>query len=82
MKKLLTIFLLFCLTSSASGQFFMPKQKPILGRQVNWAHPLSNGLKFLMLGNEGSGSKVFDLSGNGNTGTFGAGAASPIWVPG
>ena len=28
----------------------------------------------------GSGNKVFDLSGNGNIFTFGAGAASPTWV--
>ena len=31
---------------------------------------------------EGSGGQVFDLSGNNSTGTFAAGAASPIWVPG
>ena len=70
MKKLLTIFLFLCLTTSAFGQFFTPHQKPMLGLQVNWAHPQSKGLKFLMLGNEGSGNKVFDLSGNGNTGVF------------
>jgi len=28
----------------------------------------------------GSGNKVLDLSGNGNTGTFGTGAASPSWT--
>lgn len=32
--------------------------------------------------NEGAGGRVFDLSGNGNKGTFAAGAASPTWVPG
>ena len=32
--------------------------------------------------NEGSGDRVFDLSGNGNIGTFGSGAARPFWQGG
>lgn len=56
--------------------------KPILGSQLQLGHPLSNSLVDLWLLNEGSGNKVYDLSGNGNTGTFGAGAASPTWVAG
>lgn len=32
--------------------------------------------------NEGTGGKVFDLSGNGNHGTFGAGTAAPTWKAG
>ncbi len=32
--------------------------------------------------NEGSGDKIFDLSGNGNIGTFGSGAARPVWQGG
>jgi len=76
MRKLLTILLIF-LTTSALAQ-----QKPILGEQINWAHPLSKGLVSLWLFNEGSGNKVFDLSGNGNDGTFAAGGASPSWLAG
>ena len=80
MKKLTTTFLLaLLLTTSASGQFFAPQQKPMLGLQVNRVHPQSKGLKFLMLGNEGSGNKVFDSSGNSFHGTFGN---SPAWVSG
>jgi len=69
MRKLLFILLL-CITTSAFGQFFAPNQKPCLGLQVNWAHPLSQGLVGCWLFNEGSGGQVFDLSGNGNTGTL------------
>ncbi|MHC4583482.1 MAG: LamG-like jellyroll fold domain-containing protein [Planctomycetota bacterium] len=32
--------------------------------------------------NEGTGDRIFDLSGNGNIGTFGSGAARPVWQPG
>ncbi|MBW7991896.1 MAG: LamG domain-containing protein [Planctomycetes bacterium] len=32
--------------------------------------------------NEGSGDRIFDLSGNGNIGTFGSGAARPFWQGG
>ncbi len=73
MRKLL-IILLLC--SSAFGQF---QQKPMLGEQVNWIHPLSKGLVGLWLLNEGSGNKVFDLSGNGNIGTL---QADTHFVPG
>ena len=45
----------------------------------HWANTNRVGL---WLFNQGSGGQVFDLSGNGNTGTFGTGAASPIWSPG
>ncbi len=77
MRKILTILLFLCVP--ASGQLFMPKQKPMLGLQVNWTHPASKGLKLFLLENEGSGNKVFDLSGNGRNGTESGGA---IWVPG
>lgn len=43
--------------------------KPILGTQLNWAHPLAKGLVGFWLFNEGSGNKVQDLSMNGNHGT-------------
>lgn len=59
-------------------------QKPMLGDEC-----MSDGTSIADRGNagkwlfnEGSGNITADLSGNGNTGIFGAGAASPIWVPG
>jgi len=42
--------------------------KPQLGVQLNPSHPLVQGLVGCWLMNEGSGSKVCDLSGNGNSG--------------
>lgn len=76
MKKLITIFLfVLLLAASALGQYM----KPMLGMQINTEHSLSNGLVGCWLFNEGSGGQVFDLSGNGNTGTF---INSPVWVPG
>ena len=56
--------------------------KPVLGSQIQLGHPLANGLVGCWLMNEGGGDIVQDLSGNGNKGIFGSGAASPIWVPG
>lgn len=56
--------------------------KPRLFRKPNLGHRLARGLVGLWLFNEGSGNKVFDLSGSGKDGTFGAGTASPVWVPG
>ena len=56
--------------------------KPRLGSRPYKGHRLSKGLVGLWLMNENGGTTVFDLSGNGNTGAFGAGAASPSWVPG
>ncbi len=76
MRKILTILLFLCVP--ASGQLFMPKQKPMLGLQINRAHQLGDPIGLWLL-NEGSGNKVFDLSGNGNTGIF---SGNPIWVAG
>ena len=44
--------------------------KPVLGSQIQLGHPLANGLVGCWLMNEGSGNKVYDLSGNGNTGSL------------
>jgi len=44
--------------------------KPVLGSQIQLGHPLARGLVGCWLMNEGSGSKVADLSGNGNVGTL------------
>ncbi|KKL55828.1 hypothetical protein LCGC14_2251530 [marine sediment metagenome] len=53
--------------------------KPRIFRKPQLTHPLARGLVGYWLFNEGSGNKVNDLSGNGNTGTF---VNSPTWVPG
>ena len=57
---------------------FAPVLKPPKGMVLNHGHPQARGLIFHMLGNEGSGNKVFDLSGNGNEGTI----INCSWVPG
>jgi len=58
--------------------------KPRLGTPIIKGHSLgpAGGLVGRWSFNENGGTTVFDLSGNGNTGTFGAGAASPSWVSG
>lgn len=56
-------------------------QKPLLGRPINKAHPLARGLVGCWLLNEGSGLKVFDLSGYGNDGTLNDMTESD-WIPG
>ena len=48
----------------------MPQVKPIRGSQLNKTDRINRGLVGYWPSNEGSGNKVFDLSGNGNTGTF------------
>ena len=58
----------------------MPQLKPTRGICLNRSHPLSRGLVGLWLFNEGSGNKVFDLSGNGNTGTLQG--TTPSWTSG
>lgn len=78
MRKLLFIISL-CLVGTASGQFFAPHQKPMLGLQINWAQSISYSLVYVGLFNEGSGNTVYDLSGNNHTGTF---QATPVWIPG
>jgi hypothetical protein len=44
--------------------------KPWLGVPINWGDPLARGLVGCWLMNEGTGDKVYDLSGNGKTGSF------------
>ena len=54
--------------------------KPVRGAILaNRSHPTARGLVGYWLMNEGGGNKIFDLSGNGNTGTF---AGDTSWVPG
>ena len=57
----------------------MPQLKPTRGIRLNKSHPLARGLVGCLLFNEGSGNKVFDLSGNGNTGSL---VADTHFVPG
>ena len=45
-------------------------QKPPLGVQLKWGHPLTKGLVGCWLFNEGGGDKAYDLSGYGNHGTL------------
>ena len=48
----------------------MPILKPIRGSHLNRSHPLAHGLVGCWLFNEATGKKLFDLSGNDNSGTF------------
>lgn len=57
----------------------MPLLKPPRGTQLNRTHPLTRNLNVCWLFNEGAGAKVFDLSGNGWTGTL---QGAPSWVAG
>ena len=56
--------------------------KPPKGVLLNRGHPLAKGLVGFWLMNEGGGNKVFDLSGNNNSGKFLAGLYSPSWSSG
>jgi len=56
--------------------------KPPVGQRPYRGHRLSKGLVGCWLMNEGGGSIVQDLSGNGLDATLGAGAAAPTWVAG
>ena len=51
------------------------QQKPLLGARLTPGHPLARGLVGCWIMNEGSGDKIFDLSGNGNDGTQSGGVA-------
>lgn len=57
-------------------------QKPLLGRQINRAHPLAKGLVGCWVMNEDSGDKIFDLSGNEGDGTLTNMVPSSDWVSG
>jgi hypothetical protein len=55
------------------------KQKPLSGNLLDYGEPLTQGLVGYWLMNEGSGNKVYDLSGNGFQGTE---QQDAIWQPG
>lgn len=44
--------------------------KPQFGTQLDWTNPINTGLIGCYIFNEGTGDKVYDLSGNNNTGTL------------
>ena len=54
--------------------------KPPKGAMLNRGHPLARGLKGCWLMNEGGGTIVNDLSGNGNTGILSG--TAPTWIAG
>lgn len=56
----------------------MPILKPLRGSIFFQGHQLARGLVGCWLFNEGSGSKIFDLSGNNNSGSL----DNVIWKPG
>ena len=76
MRKLFLILLLCLITTSALGQF---QQRPMLGEQIDRTYQLGDPVVFWLF-NEGSGNKVYDLSGNGNHGTVDG--TAPSWIPG
>jgi len=46
------------------------QNKPPVGSQIDWGHPLARGLVGCWLLNEGAGGKAHDLSGNNNHGVL------------
>ncbi len=56
----------------------MPQLKPTRGICLNKSHPISRGIVGCWLFNEGSGDKVFDLSGNGKVGIVNNGSWSSL----
>lgn len=62
----------------------MAMSKPLFGTPLNEAHPLSQGLVGCWLFNEGSGTTVYDSSGNSETGAIiiEPGAGTYGWVSG
>lgn len=76
MKRLILVILFLCLP--VFGQYGSQTVKPMLGRQVNWANPLSKGLVGYWLMNQGTGIYIQDLSGNGRRGL----TVGPTWTVG
>ena len=62
------------------------QDKPPVGSQINWGHPLARGLVGCWLLNEGAGRKAYDLSEYRNHGTLTSMAIPPTpnsgWNPG
>ena len=62
------------------------QDKPPVGAQIKWGHPLAQGLVGCWLFNEAAGGRAHDLSGRGNHGTLTEMAIPPTpdsgWNPG
>ena len=80
MRKLTILFLLLLISLCFSQQII--GRKPLLGEEINWSHPDTKGLVGLWILNEGSGSIIYDLSGNGNDGTLTSMVPLADWVTG
>lgn len=73
--------------ATGKAVFFIKKRpsqiKPYLGIGINPGHPLSQGLLAAYLMNEIAGGKVYDITGNNNTGTLASSVARSTgqWGP-
>ena len=54
--------------------------KPLPGATIDYGHPINRGQKGWWLFNEGAGSRVADISGNGNHGTITNADLSSDWT--
>ena len=79
MKSVLIILMLWCSAAMAQWQPLSPGQEPLLGTPMNYAAPGANP-RFFWVVNEGSGSVLFDVSGNGTNATNDP-VNYPAWVP-
>jgi hypothetical protein len=76
MKKLLILSLVLLALAPVYAQW--PYQhKPNLGKQIDWSHPLADGLVVFYLENESVGDKIYDSSGNENHISFSS--SSTVW---
>lgn len=55
------------------------RTKPTVGYTVDWSDPINKGLKACWLFNEGAGSKLYDATGNQNTGVMGNLGSATQW---
>lgn len=74
------IFLLLLIVSPIFSQQIIGR-KPMLGEQINWSHPLVDGLEARWLINEGSGLQIFDVLRGDVSGTL-ASMTNSDWIPG
>jgi hypothetical protein len=63
---------------NVKSRLFPPQQKPGLGSEIDWGHPLSRGLALRWLLNECAGLRVMDLAGGSRGQGLISGAA---WSP-
>jgi len=64
MRKIISLFLVFILFCPSFC--YAERNKPPLGSQINWSHPLSKGLVGCWLMNEGGGNKINDIARKNN----------------